>query len=786
MKHLKFFYVLLFPIFFPYVSSIGLNAEVPYQWRDVYIGALEARAWAGLLMIPHPESAFAFRLRIVKQEQIAEGLDHLFLVSEVGPHSPDGQYARMKFDLGLPFGKEEETPILKKPSKKSSTLVMEWSRQSERIVIGKIFVPEDIELQLIHYFPWNFAGKYQLLSDGQIKGESTSPQKQHYLFWTSREGENVETSTESSLALTFSSKRIYFVAAVGKDLRILQNQIYRYKNEGIIDRFLEEEEKRYQRKRVKIDGLYEGVEEAITNNLFWTILYQTGNHRFYTPAGRRWIFPRGNGEYDHWTIFEWDSFFNALLLSVESTKHAKEVMRSVLETQYPNGNIPNWRGRYSGTPDRSQPPIGSYVVLKCFQKDGDLEFLRYAYPFLKRWHSFWKAKKPNGQARRDGNGDGLLEWGSDTELVSSDPPPWEQDASGETRASWESGQDDLPNWDKATFNKNTNTLTMNSLDLNSLYALDTWCLAEIAKILKNEREFSEYMAEYVRLKDLINTYLWNETEEFYFDRYWDGRFSEKKAASNFYPLIAKIPDRQRALLMIKRLLNEKEFWGEYVIPTICRDDQAFKDQDYWRGNIWPPPNYLIFQGLKAYGFDAIASELAEKSANLFLRSWENFQICPENFDARTGEAGGRRFQSWGPLFALIALEEYLDFTPWDGFRFGMIKPEKKGKLSRIFIQGRHYDVALSPSKVKLKEEGRDILEADEAAVFRHFLYSESEVSFEVKTLEETEIKIHFLSKGKFQLEVDDQPSEIFEGKSIKVKVPEGEHTILILLLEKEN
>jgi hypothetical protein len=786
VKHLKLFYVCLFLIYFLLVSSTGLNAEVPYQWRDVYIGALEAKAWAGLLMIPHTESAFGFRLRTIKQEQIAEGLNHLFLVSEVGPHSPDGQYARMKFDLGLPFGKGEETPILKKPSKKSSTLILEWSRQSERIVIGKIHVPEDIDLQLTHYFPWNFEGRYQLLSDGQISGESISPQKQHYLFWASRQGEKVTTSTESSFALTFSSKRIYFVAGVGRDLTLLQNQIYRYKNEGIIDRFLKEEEKRYQRKKVKVDGLYEGVEEAITNNLFWTILYQPGYHRFYTPAGRRWIFPRGDGVSEHWTIFEWDSFFNALLLSVESTKHAKEVMRSVLETQYPNGNIPNWRGRYSGTPDRSQPPIGSYVVLKCFQKDGDLEFLRYAYPFLKRWHSFWKTKKTNGLARRDGNGDGLLEWGSDTELVSSNPPPWEQDASGETRASWESGQDDLPNWDRAVFNKKTDTLTMNSLDLNSLYALDTWCLAEIAKILKNEQEFSDYMEEYMHLKDLINTYLWNETEEFYFDRYWDGRFSDKKAASNFYPLIAKIPDRQRALLMIKRLLDENEFWGEYVIPTISRDDQAFKDQDYWRGNIWPPPNYLIYQGLKAYGFDAVASEFAEKSANLFLRSWENFQICPENFDARTGEAGGRRFQSWGPLFALIALEEYLDFTPWDGFRFGMIKPEKKGKLSRIFIQGRHYDVVVSPSKVKLKEEGRDILESDEAAVFRHFLYSEREVSFEVKTLEETEIKIHFLSKGKFQLEVDDQPSEIFEGKSVKVKVPEGEHTVLILLLERKN
>jgi hypothetical protein len=168
-----------------------------------------------------------------------------------------------------------------------------------------------------------------------------------------------------------------------------------------------------------------------------------------------------------------------------------------------------------------------------------------------------------------------------------------------------------------------------------------------------------------------------------------------------------------------------------------------------------------------------------------MRSWGNFQLCPENFDARTGEAGGRRFQSWGPLFVLVALEEYLDFTPWDGFRFGMLKPESGGKLSRIYIQGRHYEVEISSSKVKLKEEGRDILEANESAIFRRFLYSENEVGFDVKTLENMVVKISFLVEGKYQLEVDGQSAEIFEGKSTKVKIPEGEHSVRILLLERQ-
>ena len=765
---------------------IGADAEISYQWKDTYIGALEADNQAGMLLAPHPESVFAFRIRTIKQEEVAEGIDHLFLISEVGPHSPDGQYARIKLDLGLPFGKEDNTPILKKPSRKPTTLVMEWSRQSEKIVIGRIFVPEGIEIHLIHYFPWDFRGKYQPLSSGHIRGESTAAEKYYYLFWTSREGIASEDSQDASLILRFpqtKKKYIYFVASVGQNMTTLRNQIYRYRNEAIIERFLVEEENRYQRKRVKVEGLYEGVENAITNNLFWMALYQPGKHRLFTPPGRRWIFPTREGR-DDWTIFEWNSFFNALLLSVESVKHAKDVMQSVLETQYPNGNIPHWRGKFGGTPDRSQPPVGSFVVWKCFQRDGDMEFLQYAYPFLKKWHAFWKAKKMNGQSRRDGNNDGLLEWGSDTDLIPSWVPSWEEDASGETRASWESGQDDLPNWDRAVFSERTGTLTMNCVDLNSLYALDAWCLAQIARILKNEQEFVAYTEEYERMKGLINSMLWNEADGFYYDRYWNGSFSKKKAASNFYPLVAKIPDQERALLLKKRLLNEKEYWGDFVLPTISRDDSEFVDQDSWRGKIWSATNYLIYQGLKAYGFDAVASEFAKKSEELFMRSWMNFQLCPDNFDSRTGEAGGQRYQSWGPLLALIALEEYMDFNPWDGFRFGMIQPEKRGKLSRLFIQGRHYDIEVAPKRVRLREEGRVILEANMAAVFRRFLYSESEVAFDVKTLKKTEIRINFLSKGRYQIEVDNQPAEIFEGRSTKFKIPEGEHNVLVLLLEK--
>lgn len=769
--------------------SPNLLSEIPYPWKEIHMGALDATAWAGLVIAPRADAVFAFRIRVHKEGESADGMDLLFLVAEVGPHSPDGQYARVKFDMSLPFKKAEETPILKKPPKDEDTLVFEWSRKDERTVIGRISAPKYITLDMIHYFPWENAGNYELQEDGQVKGQSASRNKLHYLLWTSREGLKGPAAGNKDLVVNFpmgKRRRLHFCAGVGDNPRLLSDHIYRYKNAGTIDTLLEEEQKRYEKIRLRIDKLYTGVERAITNNLFWMTLYQAGKHRLYTPAGRRWIFPRPEGGRDHWTIFEWDSFFNALELSVESFKHARDVLVSVLETQYPNGNIPNWRGRFGGTPDRSQPPVGSYVVLKYFLKSGDTDLLRFAYPILKKWHAFWTAPRWDGQPRRDGNSDGLLEWGSDEALVAEKVPSWEMNVPGKQRAMWESGQDDLPNWDAASFSEVTGTLTMNCLDLNSLYALDAWCLSQMANILGEPRERREYLAEYEQIKNLVNDQLWDEKEGFYFDRHWDGRFSKRWAASNFFPLLARIPDQRQAMRMIRHLLDDKKYWGDYVIPTISRDDPAFEDQQYWRGTAWPPTNYMVYQGLKAYGFDAVAAEFAKKSAALFLRTWDNFQLCPENFDSRSGEGGGRRYQSWGPLFALIALEEYLDFTPWEGFRFGMINPEKKGRLSRLFLQGRHYDVEVSRGSIKLKEEGREIVKTNGDAVFRRFLYSEKEVSFDIKSLEPRKIKIRFLVNGKYQLLIDGKVKEIFDGDAKKIRVPEGEHSVVVLLLQKKD
>ena len=92
---------------------------------------------------------------------------------------------------------------------------------------------------------------------------------------------------------------------------------------------------------------------------------------------------------------------------------------------------------------------------------------------------------------------------------------------------------------------------------------------------------------------------------------------------------------------------------------------------------------------------------------------------------------------------------------------------------------------ISRKKMSLIEEGKTILEANGGTIFRHFIYSENEISFDFKSLKTRKINIRFLAKGRYQLLVDDMDKGTFSGKRIKLKIPAGEHSVLLRLLEKE-
>jgi glycogen debranching enzyme len=232
---------------------------------------------------------------------------------------------------------------------------------------------------------------------------------------------------------------------------------------------------------------------------------ELGHSRVYSPdtegiseiVSRNWCLPDGQ------VLFCWDSFFNGLLASIENPEAGREVVRAVLNGQLPNGLVPNFSGRGWGvSADRSQPPVGSLCVWKMYQRDPDIAFLKEVFPKLLKWHNWWFTA-------RDGNNDGLLEWGSETGVLQN--------------AKFESGLDDSPMFDTATMSGTH--MMVDSVDLNALWAMDAEYLAKIAQVLGDHDEAAKLGDEVVHMVNQVNGSLWNPEVGAYCYRYWTPRLA---------------------------------------------------------------------------------------------------------------------------------------------------------------------------------------------------------------------------------------------------------------------
>jgi hypothetical protein len=281
-------------------------------------------------------------------------------------------------------------------------------------------------------------------------------------------------------------------------------------------------------------------------------------------------------------------------------------------------------------------------------------------------------------------------------------------------------------------------MEQDDVGLSSLWALDGWALAEIAHVLGRSEEEQNLRRDFQEMTARVNELMWSEADGMYFNRRWDGSFNRRISPTNFHPLLAGIASPERAKRMVEQyLLNPQKFWGEYVVPATPRDDPAFKDQNYWRGRIWGPTNYLVYEGLKRTGLDDAAAELARKSTLLFLKEWHDKGHIHENYNTVLGigddvVGSSVRYYAWGGLLPLTMVEELIDVEAWgSGFRVGSLS-EEKASVSNFWIGKDRYDVFLGPG-LRVMRNGENLLESDHPVVLRNIAWGTDSVHFDVTT-----------------------------------------------------
>ena len=400
-------------------------------------------------------------------------------------------------------------------------------------------------------------------------------------------------------------------------------------------------------------GVYGGALDAIRDVIGWNTVYDPVNRRPYTALSRNW----SSAKFGGFGVWLDDVLYHALLAGILDLELAEENLHAVFSGRAEAGNLPCLLTGRDAWVDRSQPPIGAFVLWLLYLRWGERRLLEDAWETLLANHEWWWRE-------RDGNGNGLLEYG--TSPVGDGL--YRGTALG---ARNESSMDNSPVHDEAVLVPASHTLDCEDVGLNSLLALDGEMLALAAAELGREREAQRLTARARSLAARIREDLWDPQRQVFANRLWSGRFVSSVAPTSFYPLVAGAASPAQARALLGWIEDPRRFGGRFMLPSVSRDDPACGDNVYWRGRIWPPLNFMVYQGLRRYGFAAEATALARSSYEMFQGPWREARQCAENYRAHDGAVTDQpdtdTFYGWGALMPALAVAEVCDVSPWDGW-----------------------------------------------------------------------------------------------------------------------
>jgi putative isomerase len=408
----------------------------------------------------------------------------------------------------------------------------------------------------------------------------------------------------------------------------------------------------YLASRDQGDAKQQELYDAMQICLAWDTIYDPFRDRVISPVSRIWSCDNGG-----WVLFDWDTYFAAWMAGLENKELAYSNACAITELATDKGMIPGMtRANGLKTHDRSQPPVGSLTVRALCDMHGETVLAERLFDLLLGWNR-WYAKY------RDW--DGYLCWGSN---------PYEANIghiletvvlNTKFASMLESGLDNSPMYRDVGYDKDRNLMALADVGLMSFYITDCKELAEIAKRISRLEVVEE-------IEDRAETYtqslqsLWCEKTGLFLNKHLDtGKFQHRYSPTHFYPLLAEAATQEQAERMIhQHFFNPDEFWGEWILPSIARNDPMYPEQDYWRGRIWAPMNFLVYLGLRKYNLPEARKALVEKSEALLLKEWHEHGHVHENYCGDTGMGCGTdkhnsdAFYHWGGLLGLISVMEH--------------------------------------------------------------------------------------------------------------------------------
>ncbi len=400
--------------------------------------------------------------------------------------------------------------------------------------------------------------------------------------------------------------------------------------------------------------------------------------------------------------WSWDSGFVSIAYSHYYQRRAQKELLSLFKGQWKNGMIPhiifnpNAQGYFPGSdfwqtwmssdaPEQietsgiTHPPIHATAALRIYNnaqmKQNARRFLEVIFPKILLYHQYlYKFRDPKGE--------GLVY----------------------IRHPWESGQDDSPAWDTPLKNidiRHEDIPSYHRVDVEKVaekerptnfdydrylyliylfrkFGYDEKKIYENSPFLVQDASFNailcrsnedllsiaEIIGEDISqirrwteiTKKAVNRKLWHQKHEIYDD--FDlraGMRIEDDSVSNFLPLYAGIPSTEQAARLYQ-YLDSPAFrclmigHNCYAVSSYSRYKTSFNAEQYWRGPIWININWMLYEGLKRYGYEKKAEQFRNSIIYLPLR----FGFY-EYFDPNNGRGLGTNNFAWTAALAIDML-----------------------------------------------------------------------------------------------------------------------------------
>ncbi len=463
-------------------------------------------------------------------------------------------------------------------------------------------------------------------------------------------------------------------------------------------------------------GRHAGALDAVRDVMAWNTVWDGINARPYTSISRNWNQQKFGG----FGVWLDDQLYAALMTGMLDPEVGRENLRAALASATPQGNFACLVTANDAWVDRTQLPIASFVVWSMFLRTRDRSLLTLMAEALQRNHAWW-------WANRDPGGRGLVSYGT------SDVGEglYKGTSFG---ARNESSMDNAPIHDEARYDPKSRTLDCMDVGLNSLLALDAEMLSLITSELGDETAARAHAGRAAATRDRIRTDLWDPARKIFANRLWSGDFVRSLGPTSLYPLAAGIPTPEQTEALLAHLADPATFGGVPGLPGVTRDDPAFGDNVYWRGRIWPPLNYWVWQGLRRVGRRREARLLAETSFALFRAAWAR-RLCPENYNGTTGDPLDQPdtdgFYGWGALIPAMAVGDVSDISPWFGWDIDTAGEDVV--LGPIESPAGRVTVSMSSGVVTIRKGTALLLETDLPGRLTHLRLEPGRVSFTVET-----------------------------------------------------